>query len=189
MSKFLFLFILLIGCSATKKLNSNYIELQRTPCFGFCPDYKLTLFENGEYVFKGSGFVLKKKTEKGKISPLEVNSLFVAIDSIGFISYPNNIDDLCVSTMSDQPKTKITIAKGETKKLVQEQSCVLLVEPFLESYRYRVESGILTQQELDSMIVQSKQAELLLNQFHRLANQIDSLTNSKVLVSKLNKYQ
>ncbi|GAB5408788.1 MAG: hypothetical protein BalsKO_11530 [Balneolaceae bacterium] len=189
MSKLLLLSILLIGCTATKKLNSKYIELQRTPCFGFCPDYKLTLFENGEYVFKGSGYVLNKRTEKGKISPVEVDSIFNIAKAINFSSLPKNIDEICVSSMTDQPEVKITIAYTSVVKSVREQSCALIAEPILGFYHARVETGILTEHELDSMLVQSKKAEVILNDFHNLANRIDSVTNTESLIKKLNKYQ
>jgi hypothetical protein len=50
------------------KPRSKVITLQRTVCFGTCPEYKLTIFSDGTVAYEGISSVKKEDTAKGRIS-------------------------------------------------------------------------------------------------------------------------
>tara|TARA_R110000868_G_scaffold409447_1_gene694931 strand:- start:578 stop:1135 length:558 start_codon:yes stop_codon:yes gene_type:complete len=174
------LLLLTLGCSSLQKINSDYIVLQRTPCFGSCPDYKLTLFENGNGIIKGSGFITKKEKIKFSISREAVDIIFSIADSVNFFSYPSNIDDVCVSEVSDMSGTFLTIKKSSEKKKVSEKECLV----FYPDGYFKIES-FYSEAELDSVSRQNEIAMKYLEGFYSIVNNIDSLSNSNVMIEKL----
>lgn len=161
-------------------MSFDYIELQRTPCFGSCPDYKLTLFENGNAIIKGSGFITKKEKIRFTVSKDAVSHIFSTSDSIHFFSFPNNIDDTCVIDITDNSETVISIKRFSRQMTVREQNCALIFEDYLPFLQARYSEA-----ELDSVIMQNEKAKNYLNAFHELASEIDSIANSEQILEKL----
>ena len=53
---FLILIVFLLGCNSTKQLNKPnqlLFSIEKGPCFGACPEYKIEVFTNGEAHLKG----------------------------------------------------------------------------------------------------------------------------------------
>ena len=53
---FLILIVFLLGCNSTKQLkkpNQLLFSIEKGPCFGACPEYKIEVFTNGEAHLKG----------------------------------------------------------------------------------------------------------------------------------------
>jgi hypothetical protein len=66
-----------------KATNNTYISIEQTPCFGECPIYKLTVYENGSALLDARRFM----------------------DSIGVFEAKVNLDTLCV-TFEEAKKCK-----------------------------------------------------------------------------------
>src|SRR4030081_2844013 len=55
--------------------NLGLITLERGPCFGTCPIYKVTIASDGAVAFEGRNFVKTKGTATGQIKPEDFNLL------------------------------------------------------------------------------------------------------------------
>ena len=47
------------------------VTLERTPCFGYCPSYKVTLKSDGTIIYEGKKFVQMMGTYKGEVYNFE----------------------------------------------------------------------------------------------------------------------
>ena len=88
------------------------ISLERTVCFGFCPDYTVTVFGDGTVVYEGRNYVAVEGEQRGQISQEQVRELVDEFYKARFFSmtdrYEQSVTDLPSQT------TSITI-DGETK--------------------------------------------------------------------------
>jgi len=64
------------GCSPPRQPPSARLVLERTVCYGFCPDYTLEILGNGLTVFEGRRFVRVHGRVSGRIPQAEVDALF-----------------------------------------------------------------------------------------------------------------
>jgi hypothetical protein len=104
------------------------ITLERTVCFGTCPDYKLTITADGAVVFEGRRFVKQEgKTIKSSISQEKLKELMAEFDRVKFFSleddYTNN-RRVCDEVWTDTPSaiTSIRIA-GKSKTVDHYYGC------------------------------------------------------------------
>jgi len=96
------------------ELEDAVISLERTPCFGFCPDYTVTVFGNGMVVYEGRNFVAVEGAQKALIPQEDVRELVNEFYRVGFF----NFNDAYTDSATDLPSqtTSITI-DGETKSV------------------------------------------------------------------------
>ncbi|MBN8607943.1 MAG: hypothetical protein J0L81_13590 [Caulobacterales bacterium] len=90
------------------------IVLERTPCFGFCPDYRVTISGDGGVLFEGRRFVNVTGEQHGQISPAEVEALLARFDAIGF----DELRSEYRGQMTDLPTTTITLTRNGRSKSV-----------------------------------------------------------------------
>lgn len=95
-------------------LEDIMISLERTPCFGFCPDYTVTVFGNGTVVYEGRNFVAVEGMQRGQISQEDVRELVDEFYDARFF----NMRDRYEQSVTDLPSqtTSITI-DGKTKSV------------------------------------------------------------------------
>ena len=60
------------------------ITLERTPCFGRCPIYRVEIDGSGRVVFEGRGFVKESGRHEGTVSASEVQALARELENAGF---------------------------------------------------------------------------------------------------------
>ena len=65
------------------------ISMTRTPCFGFCPDYTVTISGDGGVLYEGRRFVNVVGERRAQISPAQVQALLARFDAIGFDNLEN----------------------------------------------------------------------------------------------------
>jgi hypothetical protein len=107
-----------VGCSkpptpTPDDISDVVITLERGPCFGACPVYKLTVYGDGRVVYEGIRFVGVEGTRTASISEEKVRQLVNEFQKIGYFS----LDDEYIDTdATDLPSaiTSITIA-GKAK--------------------------------------------------------------------------
>lgn len=93
-------------------------SIERTPCFGSCPIYKATFFDNGEVKYVGKHFVENIGTYTTLISAEDLKGIKVYVDEIGYFNmedaYPTPISDFptCVTSVNIDGKQK-SILNGE----------------------------------------------------------------------------
>ena len=124
MSRFLpLLFLVLFACGSSKKgteikikeiKKELIISLERTPCYGTCPIYKMKIFSDGSAFYHGERFVEKIGNYEFSVRKETVNYILKKADEIGFFE----LEDKYTANITDLPKTITFIKDGENKKRV-----------------------------------------------------------------------
>ena len=100
------------------------IVLERTPCFGACPVYTLTVHSSGVVEFVGTNNVKAKGPQTGKISAASFAKLVKKIEEIDFFNlrarYDGKNPDGTGSTVTDLPTRKTTVTRGDETKTVED---------------------------------------------------------------------
>jgi hypothetical protein len=88
------------------------ITIERTPCFGTCPDYRLEIDGSGKVVYEGRGFVEVKGTRTAYISERKVRELAAEFERIGFYQ----LEDHYAIPATDLPSVIVSINfEGKSK--------------------------------------------------------------------------
>ena len=101
--------------TAFEDCNDVVVTLERTPCFGFCPVYTLTVHGTGTVKYEGRDFVDVKGTVTTNISRNTVAELVAAFEKADYFSLK---DAYTERTITDAPSvlTSITVS-GVTKSV------------------------------------------------------------------------
>lgn len=91
------------------------ISLERTACFGSCPIYKTTIYENGTVVYEGRAYVGARGIRKANIGADAVQQLVTEISNTGYFLLQDSYNE---QMWSDGP-TIITYVKigGKEKQI------------------------------------------------------------------------
>lgn len=90
------------------------ITLERSPCFGFCPDYTVTINESGAVTYVGRRFVAVTGEQQATISRAEVQRLVAEFDRVNFYA----LRDEYRAAVTDLPTYTVTISRGAQRKRV-----------------------------------------------------------------------
>lgn len=90
------------------------LTLERTPCFGFCPIYKLTVYGNGKVVYEGHRFVKVTGTRTTTISPKAVKQLVSEFQRIQYFK----LQDSYAGGHTDAPSAITSLVLGKQQKTV-----------------------------------------------------------------------
>lgn len=103
------------GQAEHERLEGVCIELERSPCYGSCPSYSVTIEGNGRVTFVGRDYVSEVGRRETQISEEAVRTLLRAFDDARFFeledSYRQRVTCLSLET--------ITLYVGERSKRVQ----------------------------------------------------------------------
>ncbi len=137
MQKILSLFLLLtLSCGVsknrseqkTKEVNKELIiSLERTPCYGTCPIYKMEIFSDGSAFYHGERFVDKMGDFQFTVSKETINYILKRAEEIGFFE----MEDKYTGNITDLPKT-ITFIKSEKaeKKIIDYYNAPKILKEF-----------------------------------------------------------
>jgi hypothetical protein len=95
------------------------IGLERTRCYGFCPEYSVTIRGDGSVKYVGKYFVAIPGEQTAKIQPDKLQELLRAFDNIRFFSLQDRYIDLC----TDMPTVYISLAIDGKSKRIENYSC------------------------------------------------------------------
>ncbi len=99
------------------------ITLERTPCFGTCPVYELTVHRSGRVEFEGKEHVRQKGSHQGRISPGDFDRLVKKIGEINFFGLNDRYDgkrpDGSGVTVTDLPTRRTRVTRGDRTKTVE----------------------------------------------------------------------
>ena len=103
------------------------VTLERGPCFGTCPVYRVSLSGEGSVTFEGTRFVSRVGTDSGRVRPEAVDRLLRSLDDAGFFA----LDDAfvpdapaCGPYHTDAPTVSITVrAPGRDKTVRHDHGC------------------------------------------------------------------
>jgi hypothetical protein len=115
----LFAVLALAACATPAPTPENAgpveIVLERTPCFGFCPDYTVTISGDGGVLYEGRRFVAVRGQQTAQIPEAQVRALLARFDAIGF----DRLNNEYRAHVTDLPTTTITLTRnGRTKSVL-----------------------------------------------------------------------
>jgi hypothetical protein len=90
------------------------ITLERSVCFGFCPDYSVTITGDGEVRYEGRRFVNVGGRQTAMIPAADVDRLLARFDAIGF----DTLRDEYRAHVTDLPTYVITLERNGRSKRV-----------------------------------------------------------------------
>jgi hypothetical protein len=91
------------------------LTMERTPCFGKCPSYKLTIFNTGNVVYEGFTFAKKEGKHTKKLSKKQLSEIQRQIEAINLFEMQDKYD----SKITDIPSTILFVVyKGKKKKIL-----------------------------------------------------------------------
>jgi serpin B len=90
------------------------IKLERTPCFGFCPAYTVSIHGNGTVVYEGHNFVQTKGLKVYEIPADKIKELVTLVYDANYFS----LSDLYDAPVTDLPSAITTITIGDKTKSI-----------------------------------------------------------------------
>lgn len=103
------------------------ISLERTPCFGTCPVYTVSVSPAGQVTFQGRAHVRLLGTATGQIPPRRVDSLLVELEKAGYFRFASRYaasEAACGRYVTDLPVaiTRVSLS-GRTKRIEHDHGC------------------------------------------------------------------
>ncbi len=102
------------------------IILEREPCFGVCPVYKLSIFSDGRVIFEGKDHVKVKGSAKTRISSIVLKQLIAEFNRINFFELKDEYvgQTNCPEMFTDAPSAVTSFAwNGRTKTIRHYHGC------------------------------------------------------------------
>lgn len=94
---------------------SIFLTMERTPCFGKCPSYKITIFNTGDVMYEGFSFAEKEGKYTKKLTQKQLSEIQAQIDVVNLFELNDKYD----SHITDIPSTILyVIYKGKKKKIL-----------------------------------------------------------------------
>jgi hypothetical protein len=90
------------------------ITLSRGVCFGFCPDYTVSIDQSGLVTYEGRRFVAVTGRQTARIAPADVRRLLDRFDAANFM----RLRDDYRANVSDLPTYTVVLARGGVRKRV-----------------------------------------------------------------------
>ena len=107
--------------------DSTFFSLERTPCFGKCPAYTVTIMADGTARYTGRSNAPREGEFTGTVDKATMQALFDRAASIGFFGFEDKYD----SQVTDIPSTIIRMnADGKDKKVVGRVKTPPAFKPF-----------------------------------------------------------
>ena len=80
--------LLLLSCATTGQPKHDFsITLERTGCVGDCPDYKVTIHEDGSVLYEGRAYVRVEGIRRNTIATSSVQGLIRKLRNEDFFSW------------------------------------------------------------------------------------------------------
>jgi len=114
----LIIFLFFHSCTEEKYTygTSDLIEMEKEPCFGYCPVYTFTINGVGEAKFNGIRNVEKKGEWTKSFSIEETNELFLAFSNSSFWDWK----DEYTAQVTDLPTIWVSFKLGEKQKKIKD---------------------------------------------------------------------
>lgn len=129
--------IFLLGAAAVQAQDTGRnvaITLERGPCFGACPIYTLTLYEDGTVAYAGERFVTVTGEQTSQIDPETVQAMVDAFAEAGYFDWDEAYQE---ATVTDLPTVTTSVTRdGQTHQIVRYAGDpnAPLALPFLEQW-------------------------------------------------------
>ena len=113
--------IIISSCSLLEKkiqTSNVFISMKRTPCYGTCPQYQVTIFSNGLIKYEGKRFVDKIGCFHSKLSRKKIENIVSLVNKINYFK----LDSVYSSNVTDLPSVVTeVIVNGKSHRVVDEK--------------------------------------------------------------------
>jgi len=103
------------------------ISLERTPCFGGCPVYTISVSPSGRVTYVGKANVRDLDTATAQIPKPRVDSLLVELEKAGYFRFASRYaasEPACGRYVTDLPAAIIIVSlHGRTKRIEHDHGC------------------------------------------------------------------
>jgi hypothetical protein len=103
------------------------ISLERTPCFGTCPVYTVSVSPSGQVTFEGRAHVRFLGRATGQIPRQRVDALLVELERAGYFRFAGRYaasEPVCGRYVTDLPSAISTaVLHGRTKRIEHDHGC------------------------------------------------------------------
>lgn len=127
-------FIVSITAAMAQDSSNIAITLERSPCFGACPVYTVSILLDGTVIYNGERFVEMTGEQRGQVNPATVEQMVAALVDAGYFEWDEAYDNM---TVSDLPYITTSVTRnGEThqiRRYAGDDSAPLAL-PFLENW-------------------------------------------------------
>ncbi len=107
--------------------DSLFFSLERTPCFGKCPAYFVTIKSDGSAIYKGRSYAPRQGTYIGTVDKASMQLLLDRAKAIGFFDFAEKYD----GQVTDLPSTILRLnADGHDKKVFGRYKTPPAFKPF-----------------------------------------------------------
>lgn len=104
-----------------------FITMERTPCFGKCPAYKLTIFNTGKVNYEGFDFAPKQGKYNTTINKIQLDELKNNIKLINLFSLKDKYD----ASITDIPSCILYVQlDGKKKKILDRYKAPVALRNF-----------------------------------------------------------
>lgn len=104
----------LASCATAAPPTAAEITLSRSVCFGFCPDYTVSITDAGEVTYVGRNFVNVVGEQHATVSREDAARLLARFDAIGF----DRLRDAYRAEITDIPTYTVTLTRNGRAKTV-----------------------------------------------------------------------
>lgn len=105
------------------------ITLDRGPCYGRCPDYKLYIYENGRVIYFGRKDVKVRGIQTAQLSQDKIKLLINEFLKINYFSLPERFENCAFDF--DSAQTSFTMS-GKTKTIFDYHGCYPIPQELIE---------------------------------------------------------
>jgi hypothetical protein len=115
------------GQSTATPLDS--VVLERTPCYGTCPAYRLAILRNGRVTFRSANPSETPFEARDSVAPSILDAIARDAERISFHTLPDTIERdkiLCADHATDHPAIIISLYGDRTKKVVYDTGCYVV---------------------------------------------------------------
>ncbi len=104
------------AAAASSPLGTGVITMQRSVCFGVCPDYTVTVHEDGLVEYEGRQFVRTKGKRSWHVPVADAQALFTRFAAEKFTTL--NVPQSCPMIATDNPTTTTTLWRQGARHIV-----------------------------------------------------------------------
>jgi hypothetical protein len=110
------------AAAASERLDSTLVTLARTPCYGACPVYSVTISGAGEVRFTGTRHTTHVGEAAAEIPPARVDSLIAELRAGGYFGFADAyVADApaCGRYATDSPSVVTSVLAGGVRKEIR----------------------------------------------------------------------
>ncbi len=109
--------IMVAAASAAETDEPIEVTLERTACFGWCPDYTVTISGEGTIAYEGRRYVGVTGKRTAHVEPAVVRALVREFEAVDFFSLRDAYRD---GDVTDMPSTFVSLRLGKRFKRIED---------------------------------------------------------------------